>query len=368
MDGRKIYIFVNSYKPVMGGIQTVTSQLAEKFMEKGYDTTVVTALYPRGLKIYEKIDGVRVWRLPFTMGRTFPERLASLLTRMVLFVMFCIKKPYAVYVHFPLDQSSYVDRLHKIFRFRLAVCFHGHDVLRYDEGESIGSATYAWQKRLISAADVVTSCSGFLGEKVKRVFGIENVTTIYNGVDLSRFDAEHDVPCENKTPYVFTFGRLERIKGFHLLIEAFAKADIPSTWQLVIAGSGTQKEALESLAQTHGVAHRVKLIGRLSPEGIVRYSRQAVINTIPSLREPFGISVIEAMASQRPVIATNAGGIPEIMYHPCGVLAPPTVEGLKDALEKTCRRLENIDTSGVAGHLRNFTIDRMVDAYIECVR
>lgn len=62
-----IYVFANSYKPVLGGIQTVASQFAEGCQEKGINIFVVTNLYPLHLKIYERISGVPVMRLPFVV-------------------------------------------------------------------------------------------------------------------------------------------------------------------------------------------------------------------------------------------------------------------------------------------------------------
>lgn len=365
MANKNIFIFVNSYKPILGGIQTVTSQLAEGFKNKGFDTTVITSLYPVKLKIFEKIDGVNIWRLPFTQNKTILEYLASIFTYILLFTLFFYYKPCSVYVHFPLDQSCYIIKLHKFFKFKLVVCFHGHDVLRYNEGETTDSRIYSYQKQLIDHADVVTSCSNYLGNEVKKIFGIKKVTTIYNGVDVSRFERATLPPSENLRPYVFSFGRLEHVKGFHLLIEAFAKTKISTKYKLLIAGSGSQKEKLQTLIKENGVMDRVLLLGRLSPKEIVRYCQHSSINVIPSLRESFGISAIEAMAAKRPLIATNAGGIPEIMYSPCGILVNPNVDDLVKALELIYIKIDDFDPSGISDHLKNFTINKMVDNYLK---
>lgn len=65
MKSKTIYIFANSYKPVLGGVQTVASQFAEGCRRRGYRTIVITNLYPRYLRIYERISQVPVIRLPF---------------------------------------------------------------------------------------------------------------------------------------------------------------------------------------------------------------------------------------------------------------------------------------------------------------
>lgn len=65
MKANTIYIFTNSYKPVLGGVQTVSSQFAEECLGRGYKTFVVTNLYPRHLKVYERIGDVPILRIPF---------------------------------------------------------------------------------------------------------------------------------------------------------------------------------------------------------------------------------------------------------------------------------------------------------------
>lgn len=67
MKSKTIYVFSNSYKPVLGGIQTVASQFAEECKDRGIRTIVIANLYPKRLKIYEKISNIPVIRLPFAI-------------------------------------------------------------------------------------------------------------------------------------------------------------------------------------------------------------------------------------------------------------------------------------------------------------
>lgn len=85
----------------------------------------------------------------------------------MLFLFFLFRRPDYVYVHFPLSQSSCITALHRIFKFKIITCFHGHDVLRYDEGYSKESVQYKAQKKLLTQSAQVTACSGYLAHCVQ---------------------------------------------------------------------------------------------------------------------------------------------------------------------------------------------------------
>lgn len=361
---RSLYVFTNSYKPILGGIQTVTSQFAESCIVRGVSTVVVSNLYPRNLRVFERIAGVPVVRLPFAVltGRPI-DFLRYAISLSSLFVMFLFRRPSCVYVHFPLSQASCVTALRKVFGFKLVCCFHGHDVLRYDEGWPTDSAQYRAQKRLVEISDSVAACSNFLAGKVCEIFGCNNAVAVYNGVNLGRFEtgAEHYV---SQSPYMFAWGRLEKIKGFDILIRAFAESRGASVMKLLIAGDGTQKDALQQLIAELGMQKRVELIGRLSQDDVVRYAQNSIINIIPSLRESFGIVALEAIAAGRPIISTDGGGLPEIMDDRFGVTVSADAGRLRDAIDDVIAGKYVFDFSDTAEYLKQFTVERMVDKYL----
>lgn len=346
-----IYIFTNSYKPILGGIQTVTSQLAEAMIERGLNVIVITNLSRHVRKIYEKISKVPVIRFPFDYSITF----------LFLCVLFFFRRPKAIYVHFPINQASFILKLKKYFDFNLITCFHGHDVLRYDEGYSKDTQIFKSQRDLVHLSDSITACSFWLARKVEDVFDCKGVKAIYNAVELSRFKEKYPSPFEHK--YIFAFGRLEKIKGFDLLINAFNKIQSKTDFYLLIAGEGSQQSDLENLIANLSLEHRCKLIGRKSPHEIVAYAQNSVVNVIPSLREPFGITALEAIASNRPVIATNAGGLPEVLSDHFGILVEPSIDGLAKGFNKMLNSLDEFKYSAADDYLNNFTIEKMVAQY-----
>jgi len=155
---------------------------------------------------------------------------------------------------------------------------------------------------------------------------------IPNGVDLSRFATpppacglrrEFGIPPD--APLIGAVARLEPEKGHRHLIEAMpAILDAaPGAW-LVIVGEGSQADALKAQAAALGppVARRVIFTGRR--EDVSALTADLTVAVSPSLREAQGISILEAMARRRPVVASAVGGIPEVITH-CvdGLLVPP---------------------------------------------
>ncbi len=156
------------------------------------------------------------------------------------------------------------------------------------------------------------------------------VSLIYNGVDLQRYN--HQQPCctfhdeygiPDGAPIVGVVARLESEKGHRTLIDAWPDvlAAVPNAWLLVI-GEGSERNALEAEAASLGVSDRVIFTGRR--EDVPALTAAMDIAVLPSYREAQGLSVLEAMALSRPVVASNVGGIPEMIEDGVtGLLVPP---------------------------------------------
>ena len=145
------------------------------------------------------------------------------------------------------------------------------------------------------------------------------VRLIYNGVDLERYD--HQEPCctlheeygmEPGSQIVGVVARLEPEKGHQTLIEAWPHVlrKVPSAY-LLIVGEGSRRDFLEQLAAAHMVAHRVIFTGRR--DDIPAVTAALDVAVLPSWREAQGLSILEAMALSRPVVASDVGGIPEMV-------------------------------------------------------
>lgn len=156
------------------------------------------------------------------------------------------------------------------------------------------------------------------------------VRCIYNGVDLKRFSPRQPPPLlraalglPERARVVASIGRFVAFKGYAHLLEAAAlvraaRADVH--WLLV--GEGELREDLEAQCRRLGLAPQVHFLGWR--EDVPDLLALCDLLVLPSLGEHFGRVLIEAMAMARPVVATEAGGVPEIVVHgETGVLVPP---------------------------------------------
>lgn len=167
------------------------------------------------------------------------------------------------------------------------------------------------------------------------------VVTIQNGLNLGRFlagpqqqEARSQVlPGVSGGCWFGTLGRLSPVKNQRRLIEAFRKVvDTHPDSRLLLAGRGELETGLKSLAESLGIGDHVHFLGFRTD--VAEILRALDVFVLPSVREGFGLSMLEAMASGLPVIAARVGGIPEIFCErPMGKLIEPTdVDGLAAAM------------------------------------
>jgi len=199
------------------------------------------------------------------------------------------------------------------------------------------------------------------------------VRLIYNGVDLSRYD--HQEPCctlheeygmEPGSQIVGVVARLEPEKGHPTLLDAWPQVlrAVPDAY-LLIVGEGSRREALEARARHLRIAHRVVFTGRRDDVPAVTAALDVAV--LPSYREAQGLSILEAMALSRPVVASDVGGIPEMITDGVsGLLVPPHDAGaLAAAITRLLQDHSLADMIGRAGHDTvhdRFCIQLMVDA------
>jgi glycosyltransferase involved in cell wall biosynthesis len=164
----------------------------------------------------------------------------------------------------------------------------------------------------------------------------QRVYTVLNGIDPSAWDPTTDgsevrrelgVPLD--APVLASVSRLFAQKGQRELLQALARVrrEIPDVRLLIVGADavevhgGSFTSELQALARELGVADRVIFTGPRSD--IPRIMAACDVFSMPSLKEPFGLVFLEAMAMKRPVVAVNDGGTPEVVENgKSGLLAP----------------------------------------------
>jgi glycosyltransferase involved in cell wall biosynthesis len=166
-------------------------------------------------------------------------------------------------------------------------------------------------------ADKVLSVSSSLAYYIKYHFNVDS-TIVHNIIDLDCFSVAHN---DLNNEFVFlSVGNLIYIKGFDILIEAFAKANFETSVKLLIIGSGKEKYFLEKSIKQYDLQENIKLLGFKNRQEIAFYLQNCHAFALASRSETFGVVYIEAMATGLPVIATKCGGPEDFVNEQNGIL------------------------------------------------
>lgn len=233
----------------------------------------------------------------------------------------------------------------------------------------------------------------FLYKRIFRVIGISHgvsrdiidnnwwlaenkVVTVQNGLVYEPFLHEQDktfcrtlvLPDRVNAFWFGTVGRLSKVKNHRTLIAAFEKMgrDFPEAL-LVIVGSGEEEPALRQQVAAAGLNERVVFLGYRNDIPLILNCLDVFL--LPSLREGFGLAMLEAMASRLPVIASRVGGIPEIFdEEDFGIMIDPrNPDELREAMKTLASlpraRLETMGDRARKRALEHFSAERMIAGY-----
>lgn len=243
------------------------------------------------------------------------------------------------------------------------------------------SFTYsAWKvilERLMERLDGRIAVSEAARDYVASYFPGE-YRVIPNGIDVAAFSDPNVEPIErfnDGRPNILFLGRLEKRKGFRYMLKAFEilKAREPEARLIVVgAFSKEDREPYVRYVRERGIRD-VRFVGYVPPGALPRYYRTCTVYCAPSTgSESFGIVLLEAMASGRPVVATDIPGYRSVLQNGVqGLLVPPEdEEALALALERILRNPDMGRAMGEAGlrRAREFSWDTVTDKVLDYYR
>jgi len=206
----------------------------------------------------------------------------------------------------------------------------------------------------LSKVDVILACSQFITEKIRRTFPqfAQRCQTVYNGVDVNHFHDKNanGVAEKTGTKHLLFVGRLTPEKGLHILLDAFqivvqrcpqvrlkiVGPEAPTAYEFIVAFNDNPR--LSELARFYEGSYMAHLLGRVPSNlkgqvmfvGAVphlhlnQHNQEADLFVNPSFYEGFPLSILEAMASGLPVVATSVAGVPEAVENgKTGLLVEP---------------------------------------------
>ena len=182
--------------------------------------------------------------------------------------------------------------------------------------DSAGPRLFEFEKAAVSYADHRFVVSKYWKEYLEKQYGYDSTVT-YNGIDLSDFDIRPNRASER--PTVLFVGGLEPRRGLEYLVLAMEAVihHIPEARLIAVAKTGFRGtddwRFFEQLANRAGVRDRMEFHESVSQETLLGFYSECDVLVLPSKTEGWGLSLMEAMACRKPVIASRVGGIPELV-------------------------------------------------------
>lgn len=300
----KVLMPATHYYPVVGGIETWTCNIAEKISQKA-EVFVVTGKV-KGQPEKEERNGVKIWRTSlFALSNLSASPIIYSLS-LLPFIFFkslaLIKKEKINIIHCQGFLSSFLGFcLSRIIGIPYIV------TVQRLEGQRNPLKNFVYRE-----ASACIGVSSAVAENFRKI-GAKNIEIIPNGVNLGRFGNLVKKPHAGFV--VMTVARLEKVKGINYLIEAAARSELQrrSDLLILIIGDGSERKNLESLTEKLNLKEKVKFLGEIPNEKIPEHLADVDCFVLPSLKEGFGIAILEAQAAGIPVIGTKIGGILDLI-------------------------------------------------------
>jgi glycosyltransferase involved in cell wall biosynthesis len=218
-------------------------------------------------------------------------------------------KPDIVHAHYA---SSY-GLLSVLTKFKpVILSYWGSDVFIFPNRSFVHKFIL---KYISSKANVILSTSNIMKVEIQKYCDKE-ILVIPFGVDITLFKPIRNPKNDKSIVVIGLIKTFEENYGVKYLINAFAqlkKEPLGKNLKLLLVGKGSLLNNLKIMTRNYGIEQYVEFTGYVDPSFIYKYHQQLDIAVIPSISESFGVSAIESMACGKPVVASNVGGLAEVI-------------------------------------------------------
>jgi glycosyltransferase involved in cell wall biosynthesis len=349
----KVLVIATAYPRFEGDVITPwLPALLKRLQQEGVDVAVFTSSY-KGQRNHT-VDRIPVFRFRYffkALERLTHEEMAAdrfsrgllpkimsvcyLFFGMVAILLFTKHRKYdIIHVHWPFPHILFGILGRNTSRTRIFSSFHGAEI--------------RWLKRkfpwfipifrmFINKSNCITTNSSHTARE------LEEITK--KNIEILPFSSTigHHEPCAKDEKEILFVGRLVERKGVRFLIQAMAKIQKDIRHNLYIVGDGPDREELEQLVRHLDLRNRITFTGYITDKALAQRFKRASFFVLPAVYdkkgdiEGLGVVLIEAMAYSKPVIASRAGGIVDIVQDTInGFLVPP---GDVDALASSMKKL-----------------------------
>jgi glycosyltransferase involved in cell wall biosynthesis len=378
---------------------TYVHDINRHLVRRGHSVTVVTPGDP-SLSREDTFDGVRIVRFPLnlpadlTYGRVAQSRVSWLgrFARVAVMANYLEAQHRAImaearegqadviHAHWAIPTGPAAVVAARKLGIPSIITMHGGDVyVNPEQGYDFPTRWYVrpalrWTLRHAGALTAITEdCRQ---HALRAGAPDSHIRLVFNGTDLRRFspgDGSRGDP-QFGPHMIFACRQLFPRKGIRFLLEAAAqlKPRFPDL-KVVLAGDGFERPQLARLAADLGIGPDVTFLGWVPNADLPPYYRAAAVSVIPSLEEGFGIPAAEAMGCEVAVVASDAGGLPEVVEHEVTGLVVPRgdsgalAQAIGSLLDDPERR-RSMGQAGRARALRLFDWDRSAEQFEQLYR
>ncbi len=365
------------YPPLGGGAGRATRSLAKYFVDWGIDVTILTSRYRDQLR-RELDNGVTFSRVPTVRLYQEKSNVMEMTTFMVAGACLVPKivrefQPQATICYFGIPGGPAAMMAKRLFDIPYIVSLRGGDVPGFQTGhiELYYKLTNPLTKHIWNKASSVVANSNGLRDLALETAPQLPIRVIPNGVDLDRFSPAKKRRRKEAFVEILFVGRLAKQKGLDTLWHALARLNNAGTtnFRLRLAGGGPEQYHLDQSAKKLGISSRIEFLGWQPGERIRELYREAKIFVLPSIDEGMPNALMEAMASEVAVVATDVSGSREIITNrKDGLLVPIGDDvALAETLEELivddgkCKRLGRAARKSISA----FSLKSVAESYLE---
>jgi N-acetyl-alpha-D-glucosaminyl L-malate synthase BshA len=352
-----------------GGSGVVATELGLELARRGYEVHFIAYRLPFRLRTFESnVFFHEAATASYPVFDQSPDNLA-LATKMVEVVENYGLDILHVHYAMPFAASAYLARQLLLPRhLGVVTTLHGTDITVV----GVEPAFFRITQFSIESSDRVTAVSKYLKERTEDTFGIQRpIDVIYNFVDPNIFAPRKRggmrlVPPESRV--LMHASNFRKVKNIPAVIEIFSQVRRRVAAKLVMVGDGPEKPAAEQLTRELKLERDVLFLG--NQDCMEELLPLADVFLLPSSSESFGLVALEAMSAEVPVVASNVGGIPEVVEHGrTGFLHDPGHIG--GFVASVLRLLEDENLRRTMGKRarrtarERFSVDEMVGRYVK---
>ncbi len=339
--------------PTSGGSGVVAAELGMALADRGHEVRLFSYRPPFRLRPHHERFSWHEIAIPKYPLFEYPSYGMAAACKVAEFELDLLHAHYA----YPHAVSAHLAKEMSGGRLRTVTTLHGTDLMLVGQDASFARATRFGLER----SDAVTAVSRFLRDKTGAWFDLARpIEVIPDFVDTRRFS-----PAPRLGPVIVHVSNFRAVKRTADAVRALYLVRRRADARLVLVGAGPEEGAVRELAERLGVLDRVRFAGE-EPE-VARHLRGAAALLSTSEFEGFGLAVLEAMACGLPVVATDSGGVREVLSASSGILAGVgDVEALAEGLVRVLEDEALGRRMGEAGRRRAeemFDLDRVVHQY-----